>query len=141
MKKETLYYDGACPLCRFEITQLIKLVDNNIAFQDVHSLVLDPVEVESRLKILHLETAEGLILKGLDANVAAWQHTRLGFLFRILRWPLVRQFADVVYKYWAHRRFERLYPEGFTRARKATGEARITAQPQPTFQSSSFKDV
>ena len=141
MKTETLYYDGACPLCRNEITQLIKLVDNNIAFQDVHSLDLDPVEVESRLKILHLETAEGLILKGLDANVAAWQHTRLGFLFRILRWPLVRQFADVVYKYWAHRRFERLYPEGFTRASKATEEARITAQPQPTLPSSSFNDM
>jgi predicted DCC family thiol-disulfide oxidoreductase YuxK len=141
MRIETLYYDGACPLCRNEIKQLTKLADNNIAFQDVHSLVLDPVEVETRLKILHLETAEGLILKGLDANVAAWQHTRLGFLFRILRWPLVRQFADVVYNYWAHRRFERLYPEGFTRASTATGEALITAQPQPTLPSSSLKDL
>ena len=31
MEKKTLYYDGACPLCRNEIKQLIKLADNNIA--------------------------------------------------------------------------------------------------------------
>ena len=119
METEILYYDGACPLCRTEIAQLEKMVDNDIVFQDVHSMDMDPVEAESRLRILHLKTTEGHFLKGLDANVAAWQHTRLGFLFRILRWPLVRQFADAVYNYWAHRRFDRLYPEGYKRAEES----------------------
>ncbi|MBO6701950.1 MAG: DUF393 domain-containing protein [Pseudomonadales bacterium] len=113
MTKDILYYDGACPLCRTEISQLEKTSDAHIEFKDVHSLTLDKAEAESRLKILHLETRSGEILTGLDANVAAWQHTRWGFLFRPLRWPVIRHVADVVYDYWAVRRFERLYPDGY----------------------------
>ncbi|MBL6689367.1 MAG: DUF393 domain-containing protein [Pseudomonadales bacterium] len=116
MTKETLYYDGTCPLCRREISHLEKIADKNIRFQDVHGSNMDPAEAEARLKFLHLETDSGEVLKGLDANVAAWQHTRWGFLFRPLRWPVIRQIADVVYGYWAVKRFERLYPEGYRRA-------------------------
>ncbi len=115
MKKDILYYDGACPLCRTEISHLEKTSDAQIEFRDVHALELDKAEAETKLKMLHLETSSGDVLKGLDANVAAWQHTRWGFLFKPLRWPVIRQIADAVYGYWAIKRFDRLYPDGYTR--------------------------
>ena len=116
MNKETLFYDGACPLCHTEITHLKKIADREIEFRDVHESVIDSEEAEARLRILHLVTPSGDVLKGLDANVAAWQHTRWGIFFRPLRWPLIRRVADALYGYWADRRFERLYPDGYKRA-------------------------
>ncbi len=115
MKQETLYYDGDCPLCRTEIDHLKKITDCGIAFQNIHELDIEPSDAEARLRVLHLETPTGAVLRGLDANVAAWQHTRWGVLVKPLRWPLIRQIADVVYDYWAARRFDRMYPGGYKR--------------------------
>jgi predicted DCC family thiol-disulfide oxidoreductase YuxK len=61
------------------------------------------------LRTLHLRTADGELLQGLEANVAAWQHTRVGFLWRWLQWPLVRAVAGRVYDAWALWRYRRLY--------------------------------
>ena len=49
-------------------------------------------------------------LVGLDANIAAWQHTRLGAIWRLLSWPLVKPMADWLYRQWAERRFASRYP-------------------------------
>jgi predicted DCC family thiol-disulfide oxidoreductase YuxK len=58
---------------------------------------------------LHLQTAEGTWLTGLDANVRAWSHTRWGLPWQVLRLPLIRQVADLSYNSWAQRRYRRLY--------------------------------
>ena len=111
MQKETcdtLYYDGECPLCSFEINHLRKLADDNLSFVDVHDID-DPVEKEKRLKRLHLVDESGSAITGLDATVAAWSHTGVGFLFRPLRWRLVRVVADPVYNWWARKRYDSLY--------------------------------
>jgi predicted DCC family thiol-disulfide oxidoreductase YuxK len=109
---DTLYYDGNCPLCRKEITLLERLKDDRLSLQDVHtSGVVDSEAAPDKLdmlRILHLQKESGEWLKGLDANVAAWQHTRLGWLFSILRWPGIRSIADQVYNRWADRRFCKL---------------------------------
>lgn len=126
MKKEILYYDGACPLCTAEVSHLKKIADSAIDFLDVHALELDQAETEKRLRVLHLETSSGDVLQGLDATVAAWQHTRWRLLFRWLRWPLIRQVTDAVYSYWADKRFDRLYPAGLITAsdKKHTSNSR-----------------
>ena len=36
--KDTLYYDGQCPLCLREITQLKSMGDDTLALIDIHSL-------------------------------------------------------------------------------------------------------
>ena len=113
LKQDTLYYDGSCQLCRGEIFKLKEMADENICFVDIHGSTLNEKEKEARLKILHLETASGEQLEGLDANVAAWQHTSFGFLLRPLRWSMIAWFADKAYFYWAERRFQKLYPKGF----------------------------
>ena len=109
---DILYYDGGCPLCTTEMARLGKLCDAGLQLRDIHALEPDPAlpDRETLLRNLHLRTADGRLLTGIDANVAAWQHTRLGPLWRWLRWPLIRPIADAAYRLWAERRYRRLYP-------------------------------
>ena len=117
MKNDELFYDGQCPLCVAEMDKLRTLADGGLDRVDIHTAdeELDLPERETLLGTLHLRRKEGGFLVGMDANVAAWQHTRYGWLWRPLRWPLIRQFADACYRPWARWRYRRLYgrnPEG-----------------------------
>ncbi|MGH1485960.1 MAG: thiol-disulfide oxidoreductase DCC family protein [Cellvibrionaceae bacterium] len=111
---DTLYYDGLCPLCRKEIKLLKRLSGDNLAFKDIHRS--DKTESQpskdALLKRLHLKTSNNIWLIGLDANVHAWSKTPYGWLFKILRWPIIRQIADRVYDLWADRRYKKRYECG-----------------------------
>ena len=76
-----------------------------------HPGVAAAEDVDALLRTLHYVTAGGERLTGLEANVAAWQHTRWGFAWRWLLWPLVQPIASRVYDFWAHWRYRRLYGE------------------------------
>lgn len=106
---DSLYYDGHCPLCRREIDLLTTLSDGALIAVDIHAMnpSMGPNEYDRRLAILHLQTAEGEWLTGLDATVRAWSHTRWGWILRPLRWPMFRTLADRVYASWAARRYAR----------------------------------
>ena len=92
MKNDQLFYDGQCPLCVAEMDKLRTLADGGLDLVDIHTTdeELDLPEREALLGTLHLRRKEGGFLVGMDANVAAWQHTRYGWLWRPLRWPLIR---------------------------------------------------
>lgn len=109
--KDILYYDGQCPLCNAEMTKLRQCAGDGLELQDIHQLAGDPSlpSREQLLRSLHLQSAAGGMISGLDANVAAWQHTRFGGLWRMLRWPLVRPVANRIYQFWAAVRYRRLY--------------------------------
>jgi predicted DCC family thiol-disulfide oxidoreductase YuxK len=110
--KDTLYFDGTCPLCSKEIALLKKLSKNTVVFADIQNLSFDNPATpsqESLLRRLHLKRASGEWLIGLDANVAVWSHTSYGFLFKILRWPIIRNIADKVYANWADKRYEKRF--------------------------------
>jgi predicted DCC family thiol-disulfide oxidoreductase YuxK len=47
---------------------------------------------------------------GLDANIAAWQYTRIGMLWRWLSWPFIKPVADWCYRFWAVKRYAKRYP-------------------------------
>jgi predicted DCC family thiol-disulfide oxidoreductase YuxK len=108
---DTLYYDGRCPLCMHEVRLLQRLGDSQLVLLDLHSIADIPGQPSRLLKLtsLHLQTATGDWLTGLDATVQAWSHTRWGWLARILRWPLVGWIADHCYQWWARRRYQSLY--------------------------------
>lgn len=127
-EKETLYYDGACPLCNAEISKLGTLCDDSLELVNVHDMDVSERDAEAMLKLLHYRTKDGETLVGLDANVAAWQHTHWGFIFRPLRWPVIRQIADRVYAFWAERRFARLYPDGVQRNQNKTCSIETTSE-------------
>ena len=133
---DTLFYDGQCPLCVKEMDRLRQLKSSTLELQDIHELddlaVTETLEnnrgdnqkpVErapeqasttampsktALLKVLHLQR-DGQFITGIDANIAAWQHTRYGWLWRWLSWPIVRPIVEIVYERWAKWRYDRLY--------------------------------
>lgn len=110
--KDTLYFDGTCPLCSKEISLLKKLINESIIFADIHTLSSNDANTPTRealLRRLHLKQTSGEWLIGLDANVAVWSYTKYGFLFKILRWPILRNIADSVYASWADKRYKKRY--------------------------------
>jgi predicted DCC family thiol-disulfide oxidoreductase YuxK len=108
--KAILYYDGACPLCSSEIDRLRGASDGSLRTLDIHELAPGNREdADQLLRTLHYVSPNGDLLVGLDANVAAWQHTRWGFAFRWLRWPLARAIASPLYDRWARWRYRRMY--------------------------------
>ena len=110
MTHETLYYDGACPLCTREMKHLAKLKQESLTLVDIHTIEItdDMPSKEDLLLNLHLKQGDSWVV-GADANVAAWQHTRIGVLWSWLRWPGVRQLIDPLYAFWAKRRYKGLY--------------------------------
>ncbi|ARN75481.1 thiol-disulfide oxidoreductase DCC family protein [Oceanicoccus sagamiensis] len=112
MPRDTLFYDGQCPLCSVEMKKLRQQAGQQIQLVDIHSLSPSPElpDKNALLRSLHLQKANGDLLQGIEANVAAWQHTRLGIFWRWLRWPVIKPLANFCYHYWAERRYQQLYP-------------------------------
>lgn len=105
-----LYYDGACGLCSHEMTTLRKYANRGLCLKDIHTLSLEEQKkLPSKKKLLmflHARTTGGQWVTGADANVLAWQYTRFGKLFKILRWPLIKPTIDFFYAKWAVRRYD-----------------------------------
>jgi predicted DCC family thiol-disulfide oxidoreductase YuxK len=114
MKKstDTLYYDGSCAQCSGEMRLLMKLKNETLELVNIHELngtsQVDSIDKNELLSVLHLQTDQGIWVKGLDANVRAWRHTHFGWLIMPLRWPVIRKIADKVYYHWANKRACRL---------------------------------
>jgi predicted DCC family thiol-disulfide oxidoreductase YuxK len=111
IEPDILYYDGSCPLCRREMAHLERLKSAGLLLQNIHDLQpeADTPDQASLLKSLHLRRGNTWII-GLDANIAAWQHTRVGCLWRCLSWPIVKPAVNWLYQLWAERRFAKRYP-------------------------------
>ena len=89
---------------------LQRLADPTLEFQDIHTAGAESLPGrEALLKSLHLQRGSGDMVTGLAANVAVWQHTRYGALWRLLMLPGIRLVAERVYDHWARRRYARLY--------------------------------
>lgn len=113
---DILFYDGQCPLCNREMGHLRKAADDQLVLQDIHELdnpeIWPGTTAEQLLKRLHLLRESGDFEIGLKANVGAWSHTRIGWLFRFLLWPGIRQVVEMVYVRWADRRYCNRYACG-----------------------------
>ncbi len=110
--KDTLYFDGSCPLCSKEIMLLKKLTKDSVNFANIHSIDYPNNKTPTKdnlLKRLHLQKRCGKWLIGLDATIAVWSHTNYGFLFKILKWPIICPIANRIYKHWANKRFDKQY--------------------------------
>ena len=94
-----------------EVRLLQRWGDEQLSLVDLHSVPDRPGEPSRLVKLttLHMQTSSGEWLTGVDATVQAWRHTRWGWLFGILRWPLVGPVANLVYDSWARYRYRRLY--------------------------------
>lgn len=106
MNKDTLYYDGACPLCRAEVGKLGKFTDERLVLKNIHELNEGEVAPNKALLLsrLHLKTAEGEWITGLRANIRAWHHTPFRYLWRMLDWPLISPVSHWFYELWLRQR-------------------------------------
>ncbi len=105
-----LYFDGRCPLCKREMAVLNRLKNSQLQLVNIHeSTELSNEGKAECLAVLHLQLPNGQWLKGVDANVAAWSFTPIGFLWKPLRWKLWRSWVDRAYARWAEKRYCRLY--------------------------------
>lgn len=117
----TIYFDSHCPLCMKEMQQL-KVADKtgSIVFADLHAEGFSQrhphIDPQQAYELLHVETYRGELLTGLDANCAVWQAVGRKRWFKILRWPIIRGFADIAYRFFARHRE--------TISRLVTGKAR-----------------
>lgn len=105
----TIFYDGYCPLCAAEMN-LLRDLDNQkkLIFEDIHASDfserfphIDPVQAD---KILHGQLQNGEVIKGLDVTCLAWKLVGKHKWLQILRWPVIRFFADLSYLFFARNR-------------------------------------
>ncbi len=106
MDRDTLYYDGACPICRAEVDKLTRFTGDRLAVVNIHDM-LDEDGIPDRPRLLarlHLRTADGTWLTGLDANIRAWRHTPFRRLWELFRLPVLRRIGEWCYEFWLRRR-------------------------------------
>lgn len=108
----TVFYDGACGLCRREIAHYMRIAPAGV-FHWVN-LSIDPDAFTQRgyalrdgLNMLHVEDAAGTMHTGVAAFALLWRHLPRAWplLAHILRIPGVRPLAEVLYRRFARWRF------------------------------------
>ncbi|TNF35281.1 MAG: DUF393 domain-containing protein [Gammaproteobacteria bacterium] len=108
--KLTLFYDAKCPLCLAEMQQL-KACDmqGKLVFENIHAPDFKQrypyIDPDYANRILHGQLESGKIIKGLDVTHMAWSMVGKHKWLAILRWPMVRKIADVVYLVFARHRY------------------------------------
>lgn len=109
----TLFYDSYCPLCAQEMDELRRLDSRSqnprLAFEDIHAddfqsryPEIDPVAAD---RILHARYDDGRMIYGLDVTHQAWRLVGKKRWLALLRWPVLRWFADMGYRFFARNRY------------------------------------
>lgn len=105
----TIFYDSHCPLCSAEINQL-RAHDNDkkLLLEDINAVdfiqrypYIDKIEAN---KLLHGQLSNGELIYGLDVTCLAWKTVGKHRWLAILRWPVIRWFADTSYRFFARHR-------------------------------------
>lgn len=103
----TVYFDGLCRLCNFEIShyrkmkgaQRIRFCDITATEFDAKAEGVDPVEVH---KVIHVKDADGRIYLGVDAFTKIWKELEpMRFLVPIADRRPVRLVLDKAYLFFA----------------------------------------
>ena len=108
----TLLYDGACPLCRREVTFLAERdrarhgEESRLAFVDIDQADYDPsahqgVSYVQAMGRIHGIEASGSVLRDLAVFRRAYELIGLGWLYAPTRWPLIGTLAEAAYGLWA----------------------------------------
>lgn len=110
----TVLYDGACPLCRREISHVKNLAqdrpESGLCFLDLSQkdgdLMLSPEERSMLLARFHVQRPDGSRISGAAAFVAMWR--------RLPGWRWLAKLSDLpgmlVLMEWAYRAFLRVRP-------------------------------
>ena len=109
MSQLTIFFDGRCALCAKEMKSLKELDRHNrITFANIfaHDFAKNyaSVNVEDANRVLQGMKDTGELIYGLDVTVLAWTLVGKGKWVAPLRWPIIKQIADVAYIFFARNR-------------------------------------
>jgi predicted DCC family thiol-disulfide oxidoreductase YuxK len=97
----TIFYDGNCPLCSFEMQKLKHKDNNNLIklvnlHQDNFSTLYPSIKFDNAMRILH-GSYQNQILLGLDVTHRAWSLVGKGLFVAPLQFPIIKQIAHGCY--------------------------------------------
>ncbi len=96
----TVYYDGACPVCRREIGLLSQRTGSDVAYCDVAAEVslASDLDRQQALQRFHVRLPDGRLVSGAEAFVTLWSRVPgLRILAATLRPRPVLAVLDVLY--------------------------------------------
>ena len=105
----TLYYESACALCNGEMTNLmLRNTEGKLRFVDVSAPDFDNpppgTTLEDLLELIHAQTADGRVLRGVEVFLHAYRAVGLGWVVEPTRWPVLGGLADRLYPVLARNR-------------------------------------
>ncbi|WP_256384753.1 thiol-disulfide oxidoreductase DCC family protein [Photobacterium toruni] len=114
--KLIIFYDSSCPLCIAEMRQL--QTHNNhqqLLFEDILAAdfnqrfpYINITDASTILHGLYFPDPQQLLL-GLDVTYLAWKSIGKKKWLALLRWPIIRFFADKCYLFFARNRYKISY--------------------------------
>ena len=105
-KKIKVFYDGKCNICKKEINFYSKIDKNkNFDWVNIHKNAKEIKNIglskEELLSVLHIQTQNGSIIKGVDAFGHMWSKFRyLKFLSIAIKFKPIKLFANFLYNLW-----------------------------------------
>lgn len=104
----TIFYDGNCPLCATEMQALRRYDQHNrIQLEDIHQTDFGQrfpdIDKNKATNILHGKL-NGVTLLGLDVTCHAWRLVGKKPWIALLRFPIIKPFADMGYLFFAKHR-------------------------------------
>ncbi len=105
----TIFYDGGCPLCAAEMRHLNSLdIAGKIAYENIYAADFGArfphIDQQEADRILHGQLANGELIFGLDVTYQAWALVGKRRWVAMLRWPVIKQVADISYLFFAKHR-------------------------------------
>ncbi|WP_410498352.1 thiol-disulfide oxidoreductase DCC family protein [Chitinibacter sp. S2-10] len=108
MPRYEIFYDDACPMCRFEILRLLRLDTENcfsaIDISNPHA-DLNGLDIGEMQQLLHIRRDDGQMLIGVDAIAALYQAIGHGWWTGPLLWKISRPAAARLYAWVARHRY------------------------------------
>lgn len=106
----TLYYDGNCGICRAQMSRLRErdragcLAFSNIAAPDFFLQEVG-VSMEALGTEIHVRTADGRLLVGIDSLISIYTALGRGWWVAPLRWRMLRPLFAAMYRSLARNRY------------------------------------
>lgn len=104
----TLYFDGSCPLCRAEMTNLeLRDVRRQLRFVDVAVSTEYPpgVDLDALMTLIHAQCADGRVLRGVEVFRLAYSAVGMPWVARLTRLPGLKGLSEALYPWIARNRY------------------------------------
>lgn len=106
----TLYYDGNCSICRAQMSRLRERDRaGRLAFSDIAAPGFTAqgggVSMEALGTQIHVRTADGRLLVGIDSLIAIYTALERGWWVAPLRWRALRPLCSAMYRSLARNRY------------------------------------